>query len=117
MKKIIKIFSLIIILILILTDFVFATDATDIGGFIGNTTTVTETVGLTLNSILFIIQVIGMAVAIIMLLVLGIKYMVSSVSDRAEIKKHAVVYVVGAILLFGASGIVEIIKQFSENIK
>ena len=36
--------------------------------------------------------------------------------DKAEIKKHAVVYVVGAIVLFAASGILEIIKGFASQI-
>ena len=68
------------------------------------------------SSALNVIQVIGIAVAVIMLMVLGIKYMVASASDRADIKKHAIIYVTGAILLFGASGFVEIIKKFSKNL-
>ena len=66
-----------------------------------------------LNSVLSMIQTIGISVATVMMVVLGIKYMVSSVSERAEIKKHAVIYVTGALLLFGASAIMQIIKGFS----
>ena len=33
--------------------------------------------------------------------------------DIREIKKHAVVYVVGAVILFGASGIVALIRTFA----
>lgn len=117
MKKTIKIFSIVVILVLMLANFTFATDATNINSFLNNSTSVIENEKTILNSALSIIQVIGIAIATIMLITLGIKYMVSSVSDRAEIKKHAVVYVVGAILLFGASGIVEIIKNFSKNVK
>ena len=65
------------------------------------------------STALTVIQVIGMAVAVIMLIVLGIKYMVASAADRAEIKKHAIVYVTGAIIMFGAAGIVEIIKKLA----
>ena len=68
------------------------------------------------STALTVIQVIGMAVAVIMLMVLGIKYMVASAADRAEIKKHAIVYVVGAIIMFGAAGIMEIIKDFAIKI-
>lgn len=118
MKKFFKIFSLIIILIILLTNFTIATtdDPTNIGSFLAESTSVTDDAGSVLNSVLSIIQVIGISMAVIMLMGLGIKYMVSSVSDRAEIKKHLVVYVAGAIMLFGASGIVEIIKQFSKNV-
>lgn len=118
MKKVLKVLNLVLIMILISTNIVLATDdATSFEGFINQTTVVTNDVGSALSSVLLIIQVIGISVAVIMLIALAIKYMVSSVSDRAEIKKHAVVYVVGALLLFGASGIVEIIKTFSKNIR
>ena len=117
MKKVVKVFIITILAIVILTNFSFGTDATNINEFTGKTTSVANNAGEAFNSVFSIIQVIGIAVAVIMLIVLGIKYMVSSVSDRAEIKKHAVVYVVGAILLFGASGIVEIIKNFSKSVK
>lgn len=65
------------------------------------------------GSILSIVQVIAVATAIIMLIVLAIKYISSAPNDKAEIKKHAVIYVVGAVLLFGASGILELIRNFA----
>ena len=68
------------------------------------------------NSIMGIVQVVGMGVAVIMLIVLAIKYISAAPSDKAEIKKHAVVYIVGAVVLFAATGILEIVKNFSKNI-
>ena len=53
---------------------------------------------------------------ITMLIVLAIKYISAAPGDKADIKKHAVVYVVGAIVLFAATGILQIIKSFSSNI-
>ena len=69
-----------------------------------------------IGQILSIVQVIGVSVAVVMLIVLGIKYMSSAPNDRAEIKKHAVVYVVGAVVLFAASGIVGLIRGFSKTL-
>lgn len=68
-----------------------------------------------LDTILGLTQVIGIAVAVIMLVVLAIKYISAAPGDKAEIKKHAVVYIVGAVILFAASGIVQIIKIFATN--
>lgn len=68
------------------------------------------------GSILAMVQIIAIAVAVIMLIVLAIKYISAAPNDKAEIKKHAVVYVVGAIVLFSASGLLEIIKNFAGNI-
>ena len=66
-----------------------------------------------LNKILGVVQIIGVAVAVIMLIVLAIKYISAAPGDKAEIKKHAVVYVVGAVILFAASGILQLIRSFS----
>ena len=48
-----------------------------------------------------------------MLIVLAIKYISAAPGDKAEIKKHAVVYVVGAVILFAATGILQIIRTFA----
>ena len=81
-----------------------------------DSTGVSESIGNMAIAILSVVQVVGMAVAVIMLIVLAIKYISAAPSDKAEIKKHAVVYVVGAVVLFAATGIMEIIKNFAGNI-
>lgn len=67
------------------------------------------------GQILGIVQVIGVAVAVIMLIVLAITYISAAPNDKAEIKKHAVVYVTGAVVLFAASGLLGIIKSLAEQ--
>lgn len=117
MKNVIKILSIVILIILILSNFVFASgDSLAIDPFLNEDVDNIDVEKDALNSVLSIIQVIGIAVATIMLIVIAIKYMIASASDRADIKKHAIIYVTGAILLFGASGIVQIIKGFSNNL-
>lgn len=70
-----------------------------------------------IGAVLTIVQVVGCGVAVIMLIVLAIKYISAAPGDKADIKKHAVVYVVGAVVLFAASGILQIVKNFAGNIK
>ena len=71
-----------------------------------------------LSSILKIVRVSGVTTAVIILMVIGIKYMIASAGDRADIKKYAIKYIIGAIVLFAASGIAGIIQSFvKENIK
>lgn len=65
--------------------------------------------------IIGLFQVAAVGVGTIMLVALAIKYMTSAPGDKAEIKKHAVVYIVGACMAFGATGVVEIIKTFAEK--
>lgn len=69
------------------------------------------------KSVITIFQVVGTGVAVIMLVVLAMKYMMAAPGDKADIKKHAIVYVVGAVSLFAAVGILTIIQKFSEIVK
>lgn len=63
------------------------------------------------------IRIVGICVAIVMLLTVAMKYMTAAPGDKADIKKSAVQYVVGAIVLFGVVGILTIISEFSTGIK
>lgn len=69
------------------------------------------------QSIITIARVISMGVAITMLIVLAIKYMSSAPGDKATIKKSAVTYVVGAVVMFASYGILTIIQSFASGIK
>ena len=62
-------------------------------------------------------KVVCVTIAIIILIVIAMKYMISAPADRADIKKHAVPYVIGAIILFSTTGIISIIQQISKTIK
>ena len=61
------------------------------------------------------IQIIGIIIAIVVLLVLGIKYMVGSAEEKAEYKKTMMPYVVGALLIFAASTIVNVLYTVINN--
>lgn len=52
-----------------------------------------------------ILLVIGIAVAIIWGLVLGIQFITGSIIDKAEIEKALVPYVIGCVIIFGAFAI------------
>lgn len=114
-RSIMKIFSVALMVAMVamcLSNVVFADmpDPTTFGGTSGTTSQRFSTI---LNTILGVVQVIGVAVAVIMLIVLAIKYISAAPGDKAEIKKHAVVYIVGAVVLFGATGLLGIIKNFT----
>ena len=68
-----------------------------------------------LSSVLNIIRLVGASVAVIILIVLACKYILASAGDRADIKKYAINYVVGALILFGASGIASLIQKFVDS--
>lgn len=55
--------------------------------------------------ILGFVQWVGSAAAIIVIVVLGVKYIAGSAEEKADYKKAMVPYIVGAILVFAASNI------------
>lgn len=65
-----------------------------------------------MNSIMGLVQGVGIGVAVIILVVLGIKYMVGSSEERAEYKKTFIPYIVGAILIGGAATIANAVYTF-----
>ena len=57
------------------------------------------------NIILGIVQIVGTFIAIGVSMVIGIKYMVASVEERASYKKTMIPYAIGSVLLFSAVNI------------
>jgi hypothetical protein len=58
-----------------------------------------------IGQILGAIQSIGYAFAVGMLIVLGIKYVMASAQEKADLKKGMLSYVIGAIMIAGAATI------------
>ena len=55
------------------------------------------------NNIIGILQAVGIVVSVVVVIVLGIKYMMGSVEEKAEYKKTMMPYLIGAALIFAAS--------------
>ena len=66
------------------------------------------------NKIIGAIQLIGSIVSVLTLVVLGIKYMMASVEEKANVKESLTPYFIGCIVVFGAFGIWKlVINTFS----
>lgn len=112
MKKNIKINKLLIILIMILTlNVVFTTSVNATlyqdytpGGNVGSAKLQTMA-----GKILGLIRNVGIAISIIALSIIGVKYMVGSVEEKAGYKKSMVPFVIGVILLAASTTLVKII--------
>lgn len=115
-KYIKKVLILFLIIMLLTSTAIFAaatpeqiTERITIGG---SETKQFEGVG---NKILGIVRVIGIFASVGTLMVLGIKYMMGSVEEKAEYKKSFKAYIIGAVLVFSiatiGSKVYEIIKD------
>ena len=67
------------------------------------------------NSIIKILSTVGIVFSVIVLVVLGIKYMMWSAEEKAEYKKTLMPYIIGAGLVFAASGIANIVYTFMQK--
>ena len=68
------------------------------------------------NKIVGVVQFVGSFVSVIALVIMGIKYMLGSVEEKAEYKKTMIPYVIGAILLFATSNLLGIVDSVSKGI-
>lgn len=121
-----KIFKVIIFLITIIAIFmllsnsVFASPQPNLYAFDnkldqGDTT---NTVATILGKVINFIQVIGAGIAIIILIVIAIKWIYSAPEGKAQIAKSARMYILGTILIFAAIGLLQIVKNFTiTNVK
>lgn len=66
--------------------------------------------------ILGVINIIGVVLAVIILMVIGIRYMVGSLEEKAEYKKTMIAYVIGASLLFSITTIANILYKIAGSI-
>lgn len=112
-----KILSIIMILFLVfmIASPVFADDppgysqmqkVTDVGG-----TTKLVSAG---NKILGVIYAVGIVASIGILCVIGIRYMMASPSEKADLKSRAMPFVIGAVIMFCAVNILQIVAKMAE---
>ena len=109
MKQIKKIAFLSILLIICLVNITYGFSITELTG-----TTVTNSDATDLGGkIITAITTVGSVLSVVILIVIGIKYMVGGIEEKAEYKKTLMPYVIGCILVFAASTIAGAIYQIA----
>lgn len=68
-----------------------------------------------MSAILSIIQMVGAIVSILVLVIIGIKYMTGSIDEKVEYKKKLMPYAVGAFILFAGTAIPTFVFEFSQS--
>lgn len=125
MKKISKIMSAILIVMLLMTMVVpiaMAADGDGSGlvtpGSVDGSTSTVDVKGVTDlgNDVVRVITTIGIVISVIVLVVLGIKYMMGSAEEKAEYKKTLMPYIIGAGLVFAASTVATVVYNVATNI-
>ena len=116
MKKYITLIIVILILSLIASSFIYKTSAVGLGtlgepeDYIKEEEDSRGAINIA-DVIVWGARTIGEAVAVVMLLALGIKYILGSVEEKAEYKQSMYPYIIGAILIFAGAAVTDIIYK------
>ena len=116
-KKFTKIVFYILYIVLIssfVTNIVYGTDSQfDISEFDNFNNPIQNSSNKISANVITVVRIIAVTIAIVMLLAVAMKYMTSAPGDRADIKKHAISYLIGAFIIFGVTGIIEFLIELS----
>lgn len=124
MKKAIKIFSVMLIALMLtmtLNTAVFAADdeassGSSAGSIIdsidtqaGQSEVDSEKLQVTAGKVLAVIRVAAVIIGVILIAVFGIKFMLGSAAEKAEYQKSFVPLIIGIVVVFGATYIAELL--------
>ena len=114
MKKttILKIIILFIMIVMLIVNISSAMGVSSLKGNINKTEDI-KTMG---NKAITTISTVGSILSVIMIIVIGIKYMIGSVEEKAEYKKTLMPFLIGSLLVFAASTIAGIVYKIAINI-
>ena len=110
-KKMIIIFIMICMYIIMINNYSFSFVLNPGGYEPASTTDASQTTQLQniANDIISPLRFIGTIVSVIALMIIGVKYMLGSVEEKAEYKKTMKPYIIGAFMLFGITNLLGIL--------
>lgn len=105
-KKIVIILTLLSVIVMCINTFAFAIDDPNYynPGELND-----RKIGNIIGDILANIKVVGICIAVVMLTIIGLKYIICSVDEKATYKENMIPYVVGCFLLASATTIPSIV--------
>lgn len=120
MKKVISILCLFTIFTFMIVNFSFAEDPRDMSTLItamdgtSNMADSGSRIGNVINNVIGLLQMVGSGIALIVITLLGVKYLLASPSDKADVKKAIMPIIIGCILLFGAVNLMAAVENFAK---
>ena len=66
--------------------------------------------------IIGVIRALGTSIALLMLTIMGVKYIMGSVEEKAAYKQTMIPYLIGAVLIFSAAQVTQVIYDAITNV-
>ena len=115
MKKLLKVLPVVMVLCMVVTS-VFAIDVPSSGsqltGGQGGASTITGAAQGVWATVITIVQILAVAAVVFA----GLRYMFASADQKADIKKSMGVLAIGAVLVFGATVVLQFIQNATNEI-
>ena len=117
-QKIVKVLSMLFIIVTLCSVCVnvFAADAKSATitpkSITADTSVGSQGIDVVGQKIVAVLQTVGVVLSVVVLIILGIKYMMGSAEEKADYKKSMIPYIVGAALIFAASAFAQVIYGF-----
>ena len=88
-------------------------DAMDGSSDISNVASAGSNVMNTINNVIGLLQIAGTGISLIVITIMGIKYMLASPSEKADTKKMIMPVIIGCILVFGGVNLMVAVAELS----
>lgn len=113
MKKLIKILPVVMVVCMVVTS-VFAVSVPTQGQLSGGTqsSTVTNAAKGVWGTVVTIVQILAVAAVVFA----GLRYMFASADQKADIKKSMGVLAIGAVLVFGATLVLQLVANATNEV-
>ncbi len=112
MKKfMLRVMPIVLVALLVITNSVFAIDPTEPpkGSAISKVTNTANNLWATVSAVVQILAVLAVVVA-------GVRYMFASADTKADIKQQTVILVVGAVLVFAAVPALKFVQNIAKGV-
>ena len=116
-KNLMTIITILFLIMLLFNTTVEASSVvSDIKSNMSTSTNVSNSLKSTGQTVLGVLNIVATGTAIVMLLYIAIKYMISAPDAKAEYKKTATMYAIGAVIIFIAPKLARMVINMSQNI-
>ncbi len=118
-----KVLNLIILMIIIFAGIIFSYNISyaeelplgDLNEYVREPTTSPDKFHEKVNNFITVIQVVGSIASVVALIIIGIRYMYSSVEEKAEYKKTMLGYIIGCALVFSIVNILGVVYDVATS--
>lgn len=118
-----KVLNLIILMIIIFAGIIFSYNISyaeelplgDLNEYVREPTTSPDKFYEKVNNFITVIQVVGSIASVVALIIIGIRYMYSSVEEKAEYKKTMLGYIIGCALVFSIVNILGVVYDVATS--